>query len=339
MEEIVSDEYISWNEFRDRTVLIVGATGLIGSALVRALSAANCKYGLEVRILMLGRDRKKAKELTDIYGADFVDQDICHPFKVAGNVDYIFHCAAITKSSEMAVNPVEVIRTSLYGTDNILTLAREKKIKSMVYLSSMEVYGLTDPTLTFVTEDYLGYIDLNKTRSCYPESKRMCENLCNCWFAQYGIPVKTARLAQTFGAGVLDDDPRVYAQIARSIIEGEDIILHTDGNSRGNYCYVSDAVRGLLILLLKGQNGEAYNVVNPNASMTIREMAVMVASKFGRGDIKVVVRKPIEIERNGYAPDTTMRLSADKLERLGWNPKYGLEEMYQRLILDWREKG
>ena len=337
MEQIVSDGNIPWDDLRDSTVLITGATGAIGSALARALFAANKKYGLGVRILATGRDRKKADLLVGNYGAEFFEQDIRNSLAVPGQVDFIFHCAAVTKSSEMAAKPVDVIETSVKGTENTLMLARDKCIKSMAFVSSMEVYGSTDPAITWVTEDYLGYIDLRKTRSCYPESKRMCECLCNCWFAQYGVPVKTARLAQTFGAGTPADDSRVFAQFARNAMDGKDIILHTDGNSRGNYCYLSDTVRGLFLLLLKGENGEAYNIANPDASATIREMAELVAHAVFTDKVKVIVDKPADIEMRGYAPDTTMRLSAAKIERLGWKPRYGLEEMYQRMILDWQE--
>ena len=337
MEHIVSDGNIPWEELSGSTVLITGATGAIGSMIVRTLYTANNKYGLDIRILAVGRDKEKAMLLVGTNGTEFLEQDIRNPLAVPGIVDFIFHCAAVTKSSEMAANPVDVIETSVKGTNNILELAREKCVKSMVFLSSMEVYGITDPAKSFITEDDLGYIDLNKTRSCYPESKRMCECMCSCWSVQYGVPVKTARLAQTFGAGTPNYDSRIFAQFARSAIAGEDIILHTEGNSRGNYCYLSDTVRGLFLLLLKGKNGETYNIANPAVSMTIREMAELVADRVCIEKASVIMDKPADIEKRGYAPDTTMRLSAAKIEKLGWKPEYGLEEMYRRMILDWRE--
>lgn len=337
MEQIVTDNSVPWEELRGSTVLITGATGAIGSALVRTLISANNKYGPGIRILAFCRNQRKAKLLFGSCGVEFFEQDICKPLSVPGRVDYIFHCAAVTKSAEMASNPVGVIETSLKGTENILALAREKTVKSMVYLSSMEVYGITDPALPWVKEENLGYIDLQKIRSCYPESKRMCECLCACWYFQYGVPVKTARLAQTFGAGTSKEDSRVFAQIARSAIAGEDIILHTEGNSLGNYCYLADTVRGLFLLLMKGENGNAYNIVNPDASMTIRGMAELVANKVCNDRVTVLVEKPADIERLGYPPDTAMRLSSEKIEKLGWRPRYGLKDMYQRMILDWRE--
>lgn len=336
MEQIASDNNIPWEELNGKTVIITGATGLIGSALVRALYAAKNKHSLNIRVLALGRDNRRSKQLTDNYEAEFVNHDILKPLTFNGKVDYIFHCAAITNSSKMVSEPAEVIETSINGTSNVLRLAKEKRVKSMIYLSSMEVYGETDPKIEYISEETLGYINLKSPRSCYPESKRMCESLCNSWYSEYRVPVKTARLAQTFGAGTPYEDSRVFAQFARSAIAGENIVLHTEGKSRGNYCYISDTVRGLFTILFKGDNGEAYNITNPNASVTIREMAELVADKIAGGKVKAVFEKPLDIEKRGYAPDSAMRLSANKLMKLGWNPEFGLEEMYQRMISDWR---
>ena len=337
MEQIVSDSNIPWDEMKGSTTLVTGATGLIGSAIVRALSEANRRHGLGIRVLAFGRDREKAKKLFESSCIEFFQHDILNQLKVDCPVDYIFHCAAVTKSSEMASNPVGVVEISLRGTSNILDLAGKKHIKSMVYLSSMEIYGDTDPALPYVTEDILGSIDLKSPRSSYPESKRMCESLCYCHFAQFGTPVKTARLAQTFGAGTPSDDPRVFAQFARSSVLGEDIVLHTDGNSYSNFCYISDTVRGLFIVLLRGKNAEAYNISNPDVSMTIRRMAELVAREVSGGKISVVVDKPSDLSKYGYAPDVNRRLSIEKIEMLGWRPKYSLAEMYRRMIADWLE--
>ncbi len=131
---------------------------------------------------------------------------------------------------------------------------------------------------------------------------------------------------------------RVCAQFARSAIKGVNIELHTDGKSVGNYCYISDAVRGLFTLLLKGSNGQAYNIANPTASMTIRQMAELVAEKVCGGRIKVVVKVPDDIKDRGYLHYVGFVLNIDKMKKLGWLPKYGLCEMYERMIADWQHK-
>jgi len=337
LEHIDKDSAIPWEKLKNSTVLITGATGLIGSALVRGISYASGRRDLNVRILAFGRNATRAESLSQYYGAEFFTQDIRETVKVEGEIDYIFHCAAVTKSSEMVSNPAEVIETSLNGTMNVLNLAREKSARSLVYMSSMEVYGAADSSLGLVTEEQLSNIDLKSARSCYPESKRMCECMCACWLSQYGVPSKIARLSHIFGAGSPKDDPRVFAEFARSVMACENIVLRTEGDTRGNYCYSADAVRALLIIALKGENGEAYNVVNPKESVAIRQMAGIVADRICEGRVLVILDKPTDGKKQGYAPSVNTKLSAEKLERLGWRPQYGLEDMYRRMIYDWRE--
>ena len=252
--------------------------------------------------------------------------------KLPQRLDYIFHCAAITQSSEMVARPVDVIAAAVDGTRNVLELAKEKQCRSFVYLSSMEVYGQTE--LTEVRESDLGFVDLSLPRTCYPESKRMCENLCSAYLAQFGIPVKNARLALTFGAGMskIDGDSRVFMQFARKAIVGEDIELHTAGDSIINCCYITDTIAGLLIVLLNGENGEAYNIANPEASMAVRDMAAVVADKACGGRIGVITKIPDDIGKRGYAPDCGHIINIDKLRSLGWMPRYGLTEMFTRMM-------
>jgi nucleoside-diphosphate-sugar epimerase len=328
LRDIVSDGAIPWEQLRGTTVLVTGASGLIGSAIVRALEAANSAHSLNVKTLALSRS------VPDCAGnyAEYIARDLCEAVSIDSAVDYVFHCAAITKSSEMAARPVDVIANALKGTANVLELAREKSVRSFVYLSSMEVYGQFAGE---AAESDLGGLDLTNPRSCYPESKRMCEVLCAAYLSQYGVAVKIARPAQTFGAGTPKNDTRVFAQFARSVIAGENIVLRTEGNSRGNYCYTADAVRGLLLILLKGKNGEAYNIANPESSAAIREMAEIAAAA-ADGKISVVVEKASDPAKLGYAPDSALRLNIGKISELGWKPKRGLAEMYRRMFDDWR---
>jgi len=339
IDYVLSDGNIPWSAFHGSTVLVTGATGLIGGVLVHALSAAKEKYNLDMRIIAHGRNCEKGEALAYRLGLDYFGSDICKPIiteNIGDKVDYIFHCAAITKSADMVEKPVDVMSTAVDGTHNTLELARMARCKGFVYVSSMEIYGQTEKRE--IRENDLGYLDLSITRNSYPESKRMCEMLCVAYAAQYGLPVKIARLARTFGAGTPNDDcdKRVANQFARKALAGEDIELHTMGNSTANCCYTFDAVRGLLTVLLKGNTGEAYNIVNPAASATISEMADIVANDVCGGIIKVVVNIPNDIERCGYAPDVGYILNADKLMSLGWSPRYGLAEMYRRMLADWQ---
>ena len=334
---------LTWGKLHGSTVLVTGATGAIGSQIVRTLLAANRLRQCQMHIIAMARSIEKAHQVFGdlLYrpSMEVLVADVTKVIHIDCAVDYIFHTAGVTASKEIVTDPVQTIEVSVIGTKNILDLAKEKQCKSVVFLSSMEVYGDVRADESHrSTENELGSIDLLKIRSCYPESKRMCENMCVCYAAQYGVPVKIARLAQTFGAGVSLHDNRVFAQFAKAAIFAEDIVLHTKGESNGNYCYTADAVSALLTILLHGEKSEAYNVVSENATTTIAQMAQLVAQKISKGRSRVVFDIPDDIMKYGYAPDVSLKLSSRKLELLGWKPIVApeLETMYERLIASYR---
>lgn len=336
--ELIAASNIDFETYNHKTVFITGATGLVGSTLVKAFLCVDRIKEYNIRVIAAVRNYEKAKKM---YGSllerknlEVYVGDIVNPIDYAGEVDYIFHTASVTASKTMVEHPVMTIETAYQGTHNILEFAKEKSIDGMVYVSSMEVYGIPDKTLDWITEKDLGYIDLTNVRSSYSEGKRICECLCNAYASEYGVPVKIARLAQTFGAGVLENDNRVYVQFAKSVIEGKDIVLHTEGTSEGNYCYIRDVIRALMMLGYSGADGEAYNVVNENTHMQIREMAALAADNIAKGKIKIVFDIPESSLKYGYAPSVKMRLSAAKMNDLGWKAEVDLQEMYERMIAD-----
>lgn len=323
-------------ELKNKSFFITGATGLVGSVLVKALAFANDHYDLKNRIVAQVRNPQKAKKVFDGYeGITYCVGDVRDIISYPGNVDYVIHAASETKSKNMIDFPVETLWTALSGAKNLLDFACEKKIEKMVFLSSMEAFGSVDGNQR-TSEEKLGYIDLRKVRSCYPESKRMIENMCVCYSSEYGVPVTIARLAQTFGAGVSSEDTRVFAQFAHSAMTGEDIVLHTAGTSCGNYVYTADAATAIFTLLKKGISGECYTVANETSSMRIKDMAELVANCVADGKMRVVVDIPAD-KQFGYAPDVELKLDASKLRSLGWKPQINLEESYKRMIRCWKE--
>lgn len=259
-------------EFDHNTVFITGATGLIGSILVKTLLMANRECGYRIRVVASVRNIEKAMQCYADFSNDkylfYNISDAQDTITCPLDVNYIVHCTSVTASKEMVTYPVETLKVSINGTFNILEFAKLTKAKSVVYISSMEIYGKFENSY-FVDENLYGIIDPLNIRSNYPESKRVCENMCIAYKQEYSIPIKIIRLAQTFGAGVSQNDSRVYAQFAKSVICNSDIILHTDGHSEGNYCYTKDAVIGILMVLLKGKDGEAYNLANEDSHSTI----------------------------------------------------------------------
>lgn len=308
--------------------LLTGATGYIGSMLAKKILMLG--GNLTVIVRNPARLDEYISSVAEVIKADITDNEaVC---SVNEKYDFIIHCAAPTKSAFMQLNPVEVIKSIVNGTDNILSLASRCEAKSVVYLSSMEVYGqISCFEDEKITENEMGYINVADVRSCYPIAKITAENLCHSYHAEYGVPVKIARLAQVFGRGVRPDDRRVFAQFAKSVRTGVDIILHTVGTSLGNYCDIDEAIDAILFILYNGTNSEVYNVVNEKNSMSIREMAELVAQKIAGGKIKVSYDIP-NGNPFGYAPTTALRLSGEKLRKLGWTAKRSLEEMYRRML-------
>lgn len=315
----------------DGRFMITGATGLIGSTLVRCLLAMDNGTSITIPV----RNRAKAVAL---YGADasrlnIVECDLMeYCTTLDAEFDYIIHCASPTAGSYMNEHPVHTFELAVETTRTLLQYARKHTIKGMVYVSSLEYYGQNFDD-HIITEDFLGYVDATSARSSYPMGKRAAEYMCFAYAQEYGVPAKVARLTQTFGAGVAANDNRVFAQFARSVMAGTDIVLHTKGESAKPYCYTTDCASAILTILLKGANGEAYNVANQDTYITIREMAEFLRDNFNP-QIKVTVEEHPEL---GYAPVTKLHLSSEKLMALGWKPQYDLKEMFRRLMEGMKE--
>lgn len=326
---------VNWISLRNKSILITGATGLIGSTIVHGLVRHNQITENNIKIYIFVRNIEKAYNLFNDYIKEgwikLIEGDICNIIFLEENIDFIIHGASETASKVFVEKPVETILTALNGTKNILDLAVKKNIKSMVYLSSMEVYGTPLDNIP-LAEDHMGYLNPLSVRSSYPESKRMAENLCISYYSEHRIPVRIIRLTQTFGPGISLHDERVFAEFAKCILYSQDIILKTRGITRRMYLYVSEAVTAILTLLTRGQNGSAYNAANPDTFCSISEMAEMIAAKFGNGHIKVIYPAD-EMPNQNYAPAQSVYLDTSYMESLGWKAQIGLDEMYKRMII------
>ena len=328
----ISDSDLPWEKLRGASILVTGATGLIGMTSIRALLFAGREHSLQLKIYAVVRSPEKAarvfgeeigaEELTLLEGT----MEELPPLPAL--IDYWIHTACPTASAFMTQHPVEVIRTSVEGTIRLLEEALHRETKGFVYLSSMEAFGEVD-TEDLLDEKTLGNIDLSRTRSCYPESKRMCEMLCTSYAKEYGVPAVSIRLAQTFGPGVDYNDKRVFAMMTRNAMDGKDIVLATKGTSRHPYLYTAQAVTAVLTVLLKGEPGETYNAANPSTYCSIFEMGEMVAREVAGGKISV------RVDENGdaskYPAPSYLNMDISKISALGWKPEHDLVWMYKRL--------
>ena len=340
LESVSNMSYIPWDKLKNKTILITGATGLLGFNLVSLLSYLSIYKGVSLRILALVRDitaaeNRFSKQLADGAPIQFIKGDLLHIPSIEEPINYIIHGASPTASRFFVEKPVETILMNLQGATELLELAKSKKVESFLFLSSMEVYGGIQ-TREKINELHATSIDTMSPRSSYPEVKRLIESLCASYSSEYNVPVKVIRLAQTFGIGISDSENRVFAQFAKDAMSGGPIVLFTRGGTEHAYLYTADAVAAMLTVLLLGKNGEAYNAANEDTYCSIKEMAEVVAnlpiikSKFSHS-VEVVVD---ETKNSGgiYPPELYMDLDTSKLQKLGWYALQDLKNMFLRMI-------
>ena len=344
--DIYEEDFLSLKQsfdfplLKNSSVFVTGATGLIGSQILLFLDYLNRTEDYSMSLIGLIRNEDKAKE---VFGKrfcyfSFIVGDVLKLPDIPMHIDYIVHGASVTSSFDFVKKPVETIDIAINGTMNLLQLAQSQSVKSMVYLSSMEVFGLTQNDKSSVSESDYGYIDILNTRSSYSESKRLCECLCHCFANEFSLPVKIVRLTQTLGASINYNDTRVAAQFARAVIEKHDIVLNTYGTMKRPVIYSSDAISAILIVLLKGLAGQAYTAANEETCCSIRETAERIVSSIAKNQIKLIFDiKDIPKE---YAPNLNLNLNLDTslLRSLGWFPKVGLEEAYYKMIKGMKDK-
>lgn len=320
-------------KMKGKRILVTGGTGLIGKSFIHTLLSWNEKADTPISIITVVRDKKKVeKEFgEDRSNLKILVGDIRHIDFGNIRVDYILHAASQTSSCAFVNNPVETISIAIDGTRHLLNYAKSQKIEKFIYLSSMEVYG-TPQTDEVITEEHPTNLDTMKVRSCYPISKRMCENICVSYAAEYNVPINILRLTQTFGPGVEYDDERVFAEFARCVIENKDIILKTKGETKRSYLYTEDAINAILTVMCNGTVNEVYNVANEDTYCSIYEMALLVTEKIAGGKIKVRVEEDKSVLK--FASTLHMNLSVRKLEKLNWKATLSLEDMYKIMIDD-----
>ena len=332
-QAVAEDPALPWSAFSGKTFVVTGATGLIASQLVRVLIARNEYFGSQIKIILPVRNEAKAKRLFgDREEIQLVEWLLGQNLAIDGDADYFVHAACGTSSKSFSVNPATTINQIVGGGAETLDASNRLGVEKYLLLSTMEVYGEVSG---MATEGNLGCLDPMIVRNSYPEAKTLLECLCASYCAEYKTPAAVVRLAQTFGQGVDPDDMRVFADFGRHALSGSDIVLLSDGLKRNSYLSVDDAVRAILVLLVNGVPGEAYNAANEGTYCSIKEMADTVLAAFGAKGAKVV--REIDIERAAtFRKGSDLRLDTSKLKSLGWRPNDSLLDMYKLMIDCWR---
>lgn len=302
-----------------KAILVTGASGLIGRAVVKMLSALNDVHNAKIRIVASGRKESSLQELFgDLKGVEYWAFDINKEIESKIEFDYIIHCAAITSSGLFASAPKEVLFDNIFSLKNILDFAIKQNRKSrFLFLSSLEVYGEPYEFQKEFFENDLGYWSLSDTRAIYPYTKRMGELMCASYAKQHNLNFVTVRLSKVFGPDFVQGDTRIGASFLQKAAIGEDLVLNTKGEQKASYCYILDAIAALLSVLAKGESSEIYNASYNGAPVSAFEFATYCANA---GGTKVVVKEATK--DMGYAKVSHMVQNFDKITALGFKPQY-----------------
>lgn len=308
------------NTLKGKRILITGATGLIGLQMIDALML----FG-DVTVYAVGRSREKAKSRLGEYYDNpnflFIEQDVRNHFPNNLIVDYIIPCASNTHPLAYSQYPIETILINVRGTEHALELASRCRAE-VLYPSTVEVYGNARGE-DILYENYTGNLNLNTHRSCYPESKRVSEALCQSYLEEKGVGVKIVRLSRIFGPTMIESDSKASSQFIKKALSGDDIVIKSKGDQFFSYTYVADAVAAMLYVMIHGENGNVYNISNRECNVHLKEFA-QICSEFNGGD--VVYNLPSYTEQKGFSIATQAILSNDKLISLGFKPKYSLKD-------------
>ena len=317
---------IDTDELSGKTFLVTGATGMVGVMLIDVLM--NLPH---TKVIAVGRSKAKAQnrlgEYYDNSNFNFIEQDVQVPFSEDLKVDYIIPLASNTHPMAYSQYPIETMLINIEGARNALDLAVSSNA-TVIYPSSVEIYGNSEEGHFFV-ENSNGKLNLANSRACYTESKRSCEALCQSYKSERNVKIKIVRLCRIFGPTMLMSDTKASSQFIIKAINKEDIVLKSEGNQYFSYIYVADAVAAILYVLLKGQDGEAYNISNLDTNVHLKDFANQCALYNNR---KVLFDLPSEAEKKGFSIASTAILLNHKLLSLGFVPLYNLREGIKRTI-------
>lgn len=335
LDSIVSSS-LNWSELSGKKLLITGGGGLLASYLVKALIAASQLYDLRLKIICLARGmksiNKRLHSFIEYPGLSIVLHDVAQPLPSSlPLVDYIIHSASQASPKYYKADPVGTILPNTVGSLYLLRHARLNNSR-FLFFSSAEIYGNHINPSQFISESAVGTLDPLNIRSCYAESKRLGETMCAAWHHQYNLHTTIVRPFHTYGPSIWSDDGRVFADFVFDVVNGKNITLKSDGLARRAFCYIADATLAFIIVLLRGAPGEAYNVANPNAVISIRELAYKLSTLHPDRQVGIDFKNQLQVVAPIVSPALESIPSIDKISKLGWHPKVNIDDGFLRTI-------
>lgn len=321
---IENSDFLS--EFDNRSVLIAGATGLIGSAIADVLLTYSEKTGGLITVYAAGRSEEKTNErfykFKDKPFYKFVRYEATGKNSFDFSPDYIIAGASNAYPAAVGEYPVETMKANFDGMAELLSFAAENGVKRCAYVSSSEVYGTKETDEPFRENEY-GYIDILSTRASYPLSKRATETLCASYAAEYGVNVSIVRPGHIYGPTARRNDNRVSSAFAFDAADGKNLVLKSKGEQIRSYCYAFDCATAILKVLLSGENNQAYNISNPDSILSIAELSALYAKC---GGVKLEFAIPTDKEKSLFNPMNNSSLNSEKLLKLGWKGLFSAEK-------------
>ncbi len=327
---------LPWEELRGSTVLISGAGGFLPASMVETLLFLNESRSFDITILALVRNVERAKarfpHAAGRKDLHFLVQDVIDPVQYDGPVHYVVHAASQASPKYFGIDPAGTLLANTQGTLQMLTLARRAAARRFLFFSSGEVYGIVDPSAMPIREDAYGYVDPTNVRSCYAEGKRAGETMCVAFQQQYGVPATIVRPFHTYGPGMRLDDGRVFADFVRDIVENRDILMKSDGRAIRPFCYLADATAGFFTVLLRGVPGQAYNIGNDRAEISIADLAETLVRIVPERNLRVIRQQADRGRAYLESPISRNCPDISKVRALGWEPTTTIEDGFLRTI-------
>lgn len=315
------------------SILITGATGLIGSSLTFLLLRYNELHNQHICIYAAGRNQEKFNNRFGSYlNHDYFTYVPYDATKTDNRLnfdcDYIIHGASNATPATISNQPTETMIGNIIGMKCLLDYAKEHHSKRVLYISSSEVYGKKTDNSAFREDEY-GYVDLLNARNVYSVGKRATETLCAGYASEFGVDFVIARPGHIYGPTASIDDNRVSSQWAYSAAKQLPIIMKSDGAQIRSYCYCLDCASALLTILLKGESSHAYNISNRDSVITIKDMAQLLAVA---GETELIIQNASEKEQRNFNPMPNSALNSDALYTLGWRGLFRAERGFSHTV-------
>lgn len=324
--EKYTKEYDFSEYLKDKTVLITGSKGIIGSGLIRWILLENQRKGNNTHIIASSRNPDRIPDYIE-EGDNIAFCKFGEEGQVTEKIDYIIHTAAPTSNKVFKEHPVESLRSIIDGAETILDLAKRQENCSVIYLSSEEAYGTPNATEP-VKEFFVGAIDSLNVRNCYPLGKKASELLCKAYFEEYGLNVKIIRPTVILGLYQPYASVKVEAEILRCIMENKNLFMKSNGMTKKCVIYTMDALSAVLTVLFKGEAGEAYNATNPETYETVKDRAYKAFAKFNPNVTIEFAEQDVSMA-SGYLPQRALQEDITKINELGWKPLADMDDIYE----------